>query len=266
MSAGEQPERLLPRLLKGFVVGQLLAVCGVQLLMIRRLSALELALPALLALAMVGPRWLRRATWLAAGAIALLSFAVMHTPFVEAVERRWVVHEGPAAADVIVVLSGGTNAASLTPSSQDRWVTGLRLLHAGYAAVIVFTGDGDPGNQFNEMAPALMSDIGLATDAVVPFEIPAHTGVLNTHGEAAGIAAMARAHGWRSVLLVTSRPHTRRAHAVFERAGLTVRVVGAQPVTFDQLGTVYGYTRVRLFRSLLREALLYRLYRWHGWL
>jgi uncharacterized SAM-binding protein YcdF (DUF218 family) len=52
----------------------------------------------------------------------------------------------------------------------------------------------------------------------------------STRGEARGFARLARAHGWHSVIVVTSTYHVRRARMLFKRCfDGRVEAVGAEP-------------------------------------
>jgi hypothetical protein len=90
-------------------------------------------------------------------------------------------------ADAIVVLGGRAN----------RLPVGLRLLHEGEGRVLIV---------FNASASGEGDHVYLRPD---PY---------TTRGEARAVATLARKHGWRSIVVVTSSYHVPRARLIFRRA------------------------------------------------
>ena len=91
------------------------------------------------------------------------------------------------SADAIVVLGGRPN----------RLPVGLRLLREGEGRVLLVfnaTGTGDEGHLYVRPEP------------------------YTTRGEARAVARLAREHGWRSIVVVTSSYHVPRARLIFRRA------------------------------------------------
>lgn len=131
---------------------------------------------------------------------------------------RWLVNDEPLVhADAIYVLAG---------SAADRIVEAGDLLLAGWAPRIVLSAEIRDGGERelerrglhlpsrSEMQKDLLVRMGVAADAVIV--LPA---VHNTTGdEAATLAALIRERGWRRVIVVTSKLHTRRAGWIMRRA------------------------------------------------
>jgi uncharacterized SAM-binding protein YcdF (DUF218 family) len=63
----------------------------------------------------------------------------------------------------------------------------------------------------------VQSGLGVPLSALIP-----ETKSRNTHENAVNTAAIFKAHGWRTGLLVTSGVHMRRALAAFRKVGLAV--------------------------------------------
>jgi uncharacterized SAM-binding protein YcdF (DUF218 family) len=97
----------------------------------------------------------------------------------------------PQRADAIVVLSGDTK----------RIGTAVRLFdeHAARALAVSVWGHTPRG---------LCERSGVTCFRAHPF---------STRGEAEATARLARTHGWRSIVVVSSRYHLRRAHMLFRR-------------------------------------------------
>lgn len=215
---------------------------------------------------MLGQPAVRRAWWLFLGALVTCSTLVAFTPLAPRLLNSTVVDDGAAPADVIVVLSAGTQSRGLTNASQDRFLHGLRLLRRGVAPRIVFTGgDREAGNRFDEMARGLATELGTDPTRLVRFE-PVHQSVMTTRGEALSVAAMAQAYGWRRVLLVTSPAHTRRARAAFRRVGLDAFVTPCEATAYDRHGRPGPGERLRMFQELVYEIAARGLYARRGWL
>jgi len=118
------------------------------------------------------------------------------------------------AADAVVALDG----------DRPRRVRAAVALAARGAAPVLVVVRGDA------VVPELLAAAQLPFDVLSFVPIPS-----TTRGEARGVAALARAHGWRHVVVVTSTYHVPRARLIFRRleaptssfaaAGLAVRDV-----------------------------------------
>jgi len=93
----------------------------------------------------------------------------------------------------------------------------------------------------------------------VIIPVTAHT----TREEARGVAALLRARGARSVLLVSGSVHLVRARALFERQGLEVLPAPADQVLSS--GSQAG-ERLSVTRALVRELAAWSYYRLAGYL
>jgi uncharacterized SAM-binding protein YcdF (DUF218 family) len=98
----------------------------------------------------------------------------------------------PTHADAIVVLS----------SDKPRYDTGLRLYRQHVAPILVLS------------LPAFE---GAGGDRCPGFALCFHAKPYSTRGEAQTVGRLARKRGWRTVVVVTSRYHVRRAHLLFAR-------------------------------------------------
>jgi uncharacterized SAM-binding protein YcdF (DUF218 family) len=171
-------------------------------------------------------RWGR---WLSAGGIALLALASM--PWVSR-QLLWGLEE-PAArvtpntlpqADAVVVLGGGLQPA-LPPRREvevndagDRLLTGVGLVRTGLAPWLLVSGGrvtfraGDPSPTEAQSARELALRLGIPAERIL-----LSGKARNTAEEARALERMARARGWRSVLLVTSASHMMRSLSTFRR-------------------------------------------------
>ena len=122
----------------------------------------------------------------------------------------FVVDHGdpPARADAIFVLSG----------SPTRLPVGLRLVRERYAPLLVVSRAPRP-TQLEQRVCAHRAGVHVLCVRADPY---------STVGEAELLARLARAHGWRSVDVVTSEYHVVRARILLQRCySGRLRVVGA---------------------------------------
>jgi uncharacterized SAM-binding protein YcdF (DUF218 family) len=157
------------------------------------------------------------------GALAAIGLAVVLlgvTPFAMWLSQWWTVPADIQPAEAIVVLGGGAGSDGLYLHSSARMLKGMELYHLGLAPFIVFTGgttDGRLDSPISEGATFLRvwKEFGLpATATRVDMR------AANTHENA--VESRKLLGGPRSILLVTSNLHMRRASAVFRHEGFTV--------------------------------------------
>jgi len=130
---------------------------------------------------------------------------------------RFLVREDPLEpADAIFVLAGG---------AVDRWLESVDLYREQYAKSVVLS----PGRmekaeiELRARGIRLPTGAEVARDAMIQLGLPAEAVQImpgnldNTAQEAEASHAFARSAGWRRVIVVTSRYHTRRTRFAFRR-------------------------------------------------
>lgn len=134
---------------------------------------------------------------------------------------RWLVVEDPLAhADVIVVLSGRL---------PERAVEAARVFHAGYADQIWISPPIAPVEDLKAMNIAYLGEDfynekvliaqGVPPDAIRIMEHPD----ANTEAEVRQTAEALHTLDYHSVIIVTSKPHTRRVRTIWRK------LVGSEP-------------------------------------
>jgi uncharacterized SAM-binding protein YcdF (DUF218 family) len=131
---------------------------------------------------------------------------------------RYLQHEDPLRkADAIFVLAG---------TRMERALEGVELYREGWAPVVALS----PGR--TELAEDLVrargvplpADAAIVRDAMIALGVPARAILLdrssvdNTAAEATLLSALAAKHHWRTVIVVTSKYHTRRTGFAMRRA------------------------------------------------
>ena len=139
----------------------------------------------------------------------------------------WSPTDPPGRVDAILVLAGGQG---------ERERTGVRLAREGIAPVLVFSDGGRPGSSSGRLCRQRFSGVRVLCLTPRPD---------TTRGEASAFAEMAAREGWRSVAVVTTGYHVRRARLLLDRCF---------PGTVHAVGASSGMNRLRIGLHALREG------------
>ena len=134
----------------------------------------------------------------------------------------------------------------------------LELVAEGRAPRLVLTEIRPPARSYAEPARALMGALHLQGELIAVGPVS------DTREEAQAVARLFAERGLRSLILVTSPTHTRRAALAFERQGLTVIASPAVETLFDLETLDEADDRLRAFGHLLHERLGLWLYALRG--
>jgi len=111
----------------------------------------------------------------------------------------WPETDSPSRVDAVVVFAGGNG---------ERQEQGRRLVNAGIAPVLVISHGGRPQSKKYALCKRRSTEISvICLDPKPP----------TTNGEARAFAALAQERGWRSLAVVTSTIHVRRASMLLAR-------------------------------------------------
>jgi uncharacterized SAM-binding protein YcdF (DUF218 family) len=179
------------------------------------------------------------------GALAIAGFAVAaFSPVAPLAARQIAVAADVGAADAIVVLGASVSGdGTLSDVSMRRAVAGIRLYRAGLAPRLVLLGMVGEA----EARARLAIELGVPREAIITEGAEP-----TTRAEAYRVGViLGRERGARRVLLVTDVLHMRRARALFEREGLTVR---AAPTDRAALFATTPESRLGLTRQVAQEA------------
>jgi uncharacterized SAM-binding protein YcdF (DUF218 family) len=165
--------------------------------------------------------------------------------------------EQPQTADVIIVLAG---------NAPDRLPYAERLMQQGYAHWLVVSNEKVHTHGLETTWLALhaagLSAPELQDSQLIVLDNPPPESTLD---EARRDAALLRARGFHSALLVTDAFHSRRAsllfRATFAHAGLSVRSTPVQP---DPLDLAHWWSHGRTARVVLEEWSKLALYAVEG--
>ncbi len=195
--------------------------------------------------------------WLA----LVLVVGVAYTPLTLYMLKPLTIQEQIKPADIILVLGGGINKGRyLNLVSSHRLLKGAQLYFEGRANKILFSG-GIPG-KVNVPEAAVMAQE--ARRLKIPAgEILLEKKSKNTHEQAVEVKKMADSQQWKSILLVTSSSHMKRALMAFENLGFKIYPAPADPYekyTDDPMG------RLCLFPVLTHEYAGIVYYKIRGWI
>lgn len=149
--------------------------------------------------------------------LALLVFAAVAAAWLLFYGGRYLQHEDALQkVDAIFVLAG---------TRLERPLEAVDLYRSGYAPLIVLSpGRPEAGEAIlRQRGIRFPSEVELEQSALTQLGIPAAAIVTtngyvdNTAQEATLLREMVQAHGWRRVIIVTSKYHTRRSSFAFRR-------------------------------------------------
>jgi uncharacterized SAM-binding protein YcdF (DUF218 family) len=204
--------------------------------------------------------WRRRrsfgiAQFLAALLLWAFSSAPVPNALLKGLERPYYDFPPHPAADAIVVLGGGVN--SMSPDMDGRGALSGTSLERVVAAVRLYKKTGLPvvvsgGRVFGEgLAEAFLMKSFLARLGVPENKITMEDRSRDTRENAAFVKKICDARGFKTVLLVTSASHMRRAAWCFEKNGLKAV---AWPAGFMTGPGRQAYVWIDFFPQDLRPA------------
>jgi uncharacterized SAM-binding protein YcdF (DUF218 family) len=216
----------------------------------------------------IGVSRLRRSLLVILAVGAAMVVVVTQTSVSNVVASRWIREDQfpDSAVAAVVVLSAGVNAnATISGEALDHLITGLELIRAGKATVLVTT-------TVEQKFPA-----GVVTSTVDQSRIVALFGGQvqwlrtppgnSTREEALGSATLLMPRGIRRIAIVASPMHTRRACSTFEGVGFEVTCVPARVRSPGGRGPAsWPADRLSVFGDWMYEVAATAKYRANGWL
>jgi len=192
---------------------------------------------------------------------------VTPTDIVSQFTEKWVrIDPLPAdTLDAVIALSAGihTNSA-LNTVAADRLLSALELIRDGRARRLVTTRERQVIN--DRIIDSDRDQRRLISLASMERAWSVVDSVHSTHDEAVQIAALLLPSGARSIILVTSPMHTRRACAVFEAVGFRVVCRASLERDFVTNHPLGNRDRLAAIRAFGYEVMGMIKYHWKGWL
>ncbi|MBS1841280.1 MAG: YdcF family protein [Acidobacteria bacterium] len=152
-------------------------------------------------------------------------YAVRH-PLLRFAGEELVVEDPLQKSDAIIMLSADNFYA-------DRATRSAEIYRQGLAPIVVASGERlRPYAGIAELMEHDLIERGVPKEKILRFAHDADS----TREEARALAKLANERKWRSVIVVTSNYHTRRARYIFEKVfpeAISVRVAAARDGDFD---------------------------------
>ena len=204
--------------------------------------------------------------WILGSALLLITVGfVFRAPLLEGAGRSLIDEDPPAPADAIVVLAG---------SVADRALEAVALYKGGYAPRIVFSrapaslgfaqlaAMGVDLPRPSELSRSIAQQLGVPAGDIV--EVGGSSP--STYTEAEVLLTFLEAQGYDSVLLVTSKTHTRRAALIFRRLSRGRCRIVSRPSRYDPFSPdSWWHDRISLQRVVFeyqKLAVFFLLDRW----
>ncbi|MBI2104123.1 MAG: YdcF family protein [Candidatus Omnitrophica bacterium] len=169
--------------------------------------------------------------------------------------------EPPQPADAIVVFAGGVGESGKAGSGyQERVKQAVGLYRAGHAPRVIFSS----GYRFVFEEAPIMKDLAVA-HGIPSSAILLETQASNTHENVAFVAELLERNQWRSILLVSSPYHMRRALLSWRKTAPQIRVVPT-PVPESRFYAHRHGATVSQLRGILHEYLGILSYWLRGWI
>ena len=178
----------------------------------------------------------RRRAWIAAAALVVIIAAAWA---IRGVGQWLVVQDALEPAQAIVVLSGRMPV---------RAREAAEIYRQGFAAQIWITRPASPEEELRQMGIGFVGEefynqrvliqLGVPTDAIRVLDKP----VINTEQEVLEISDALRQEGGSKVIVVTTKPHTRRVKAIWKR------LVGNSPRLMVRYASQDGYDGAHWWR------------------
>jgi uncharacterized SAM-binding protein YcdF (DUF218 family) len=164
-------------------------------------------------------------------------------PILRFVAESWMIEDVDGKADALIVLSDDNFYA-------DRAQRAAELLREGKATLIVASGRRlRPNAGIAELMEHDLIVRGVPKDRIMRLPHDADS----TREEAEAVARLAKERKWRSVIVVTSNYHTRRARYIFRRVfpqDIEVHVASARDGDFDPQ---HWWEKRKSIKELTRE-------------
>jgi uncharacterized SAM-binding protein YcdF (DUF218 family) len=193
-------------------------------------------------------------------AFAILLLLLGFASFMPFAGRYLVREDELETADAIFVLAGG---------AVDRWLESVDLYREQYAKIVVLS----PGRteraetELRARGIRLPTSAQIARDAMIQLGLPPEAVQImagnldNTAQEAEASHELARNAGWRRLIVVTSRYHTRRTRFAFRRefrrSPITVLVRASRHDESDPSRWWRHRADIRFVSSELQKLVLY---------
>jgi len=201
----------------------------------------------------------RRIARTAVGAIVAY-LLLFYTPIIWYLAEPLRVVEPPRPADAIVAFAGGVGESGKAGGGYlERVKQAVDLYHEGMASRLIFSS----GYTFAFQEADLMRELAVS-HGVPASAIILETKAANTYENVVFVREILDRHDWRSVLLVSSPYHMRRAILTWKKMAPEITVV-PNPVPQSQFYSPHGLgASLEQMRGIFHEYVAIIVYWWQG--
>ena len=194
----------------------------------------------------------------AAGAL-ILYLLIFQSPLVWWAAEPLRIVEPPQPADAVVVFAGGVGESGRAGGGvQERIAKAVDLYRDGVAPRLIISS----GYVFTLREAEVMKTIAIA-NGVPESAIILEERAANTYENVAFTARILAEHGWRTIALVSSPYHMRRAVLTWRKVAPDVKVVATPPAASQFYAHGRGASLEQI-RGLLQEYVAIVAYWWRG--
>ncbi len=177
-------------------------------------------------------------------ALVIGALYLMRHPLLRFAGEGWIVEDPLQKSDAIIELS-------IDNFYADRATRSAEIYRKGLAPMVVASGVRlRPYAGVSELMEHDLVERGVPKEEILKYPHDAE----NTREEAEALAKLAMQKNWKSVIIVTSNFHTRRARYIFRRVfpgNISVSVAGARDGDFDP---ERWYERRKSVKEFVREV------------
>jgi uncharacterized SAM-binding protein YcdF (DUF218 family)/glycosyltransferase involved in cell wall biosynthesis len=195
-------------------------------------------------------------------AVAAVYLLVFHTSLLWWVASPLRMAAPPRRADAIVVFAGGVGESGKAGGgAQERLKKAVDLYQAGTADYLVLSSGYVYSFREADVMRALAIDQGVPASRIVLEERAA-----NTYQNVTFVDQILKPRGWRSILLVSSPYHMRRALLVWRKVDPGVEVIPSPPEQSQFYDHPGGGATFEQVRGIAQEYLAILAYWRRGWI
>jgi uncharacterized SAM-binding protein YcdF (DUF218 family)/glycosyltransferase involved in cell wall biosynthesis len=203
----------------------------------------------------------RRSAWQSTAIVAAIAFLLFYTPALWLFARPLYAAEAARPADAVVVFAGGVGESGQAGGGyQERVKRAVELYQSGLAPRMIFSS----GYVFAFDEADIMKGLAVAS-GVPPHAVLLEKEAENTRENVLFVERLLQQNGWRTVLLVSSPYHMRRALLTWRRAAPDTVVI-ASPVANSQFYDHHWGASVAQVRGILHEYAAIAWYWWKDWI
>lgn len=194
-------------------------------------------------------------------AVPLLAYLLLfHSPLLWWVAAPLRVSRSPRPADAIVVFAGGVGESGRAGQGYiERVRKAAQLYQDHYAPALVLSSGYIHGINETKLMQTVATSLGVPASAIVVEDR-----ARNTLENVQFSSAIARAHGWRSLVVVSSPYHMRRALSVFKRQAPEIAVTPV-PITDSTFFDRSNGVQLEEWWAILHEYVGLLFYWMKGW-